>query len=54
MARVYRGPQPMLLCIDENHGILACGRSPFDKVGIYRGYSNVRTRRTETCDDVQF
>jgi CheY-like chemotaxis protein len=34
MARVYQGPQPILLCIDENHGILACGRSPFERSGF--------------------
>jgi CheY-like chemotaxis protein len=34
MTRVYRGPQPMLLCIDDDQEILACERSLFERSGF--------------------
>lgn len=34
MTRLYRGPQPMLLCIDDNQGILAYERSLFERSGF--------------------
>ena len=34
MTRLYRGQEPMLLCVDDNRGILAYERSLFERSGF--------------------